>query len=81
MMRHYQIETEDLRDLIKKGKITMAGNLRLKIYGSLNCKSGKRMKKENRMFFRNEGEAIAAGFRPCGNCMNSDFVKWKVLQR
>jgi methylphosphotriester-DNA--protein-cysteine methyltransferase len=27
------------------------------------------MKKENRVFFEDEAEAINHGFRPCGNCM------------
>jgi methylphosphotriester-DNA--protein-cysteine methyltransferase len=27
------------------------------------------MKKENRVFFKTETEAISAGFRPCGHCM------------
>jgi methylphosphotriester-DNA--protein-cysteine methyltransferase len=55
--------------LIRKGEIPFAGNLKLKIYGKLNCRSGKRMKKENRVFFASEKEAIASGFRPCGHCL------------
>lgn len=54
-----------------------AGNRHLKIYGTLHCKSGKRMKKENRVFFQSEKEAMEAGYRPCGHCMNSAYKKWK----
>jgi len=43
----------------------------------LNCKSGKRMKKENRVFFSTENEAIKSNFRPCGHCMKTEYKKWK----
>jgi methylphosphotriester-DNA--protein-cysteine methyltransferase len=55
----------------------MAGNARLKIYGLLKCPSGKRMKLENRVFFKTETEALQSGFRPCGHCMRDQFRKWK----
>jgi methylphosphotriester-DNA--protein-cysteine methyltransferase len=55
--------------LIRHGEIKFAGNAKLKIYGTLHCKSGKRMKKENRIFFASEAEAISYDYRPCGNCM------------
>jgi methylphosphotriester-DNA--protein-cysteine methyltransferase len=34
------------------------------------------MKKENRVFFCFEKEAIKEGYRPCGNCMKSKYKKW-----
>ena len=67
-----------LLSLIKNRKILWAGNRKLKIYGKLNCKSGKRMKTQNRVFFQNEQEAIALGFRPCGNCMRLEYLDWKM---
>ncbi|OGG73452.1 hypothetical protein A3A34_02545 [Candidatus Kaiserbacteria bacterium RIFCSPLOWO2_01_FULL_50_24] len=39
-----------------------------KIFGRLDCKSGMRMKKVNRVFFLTWDDAIAAGYRPCKNC-------------
>ena len=39
-----------------------------KIFGRLDCKSGMRMKKENRVFFHTWEDEILAGFRPCKNC-------------
>lgn len=39
-----------------------------KIFGRLDCKSGMRMKKENRVFFLTWDDAMAAGYRPCKNC-------------
>ena len=68
-----------LLSLIKNRKILWAGNCKLKIYGKLNCKSGKRMKNQNRVFFQNEQEAIALGFRPCGHCMRLEYLDWKRL--
>jgi methylphosphotriester-DNA--protein-cysteine methyltransferase len=55
--------------LIKAGEVTFGGNRKLKIFGRLNCSSGKRMLAKNRVFFKNEREAVAMGYRPCGHCM------------
>jgi methylphosphotriester-DNA--protein-cysteine methyltransferase len=59
--------------LIHAGRIQYGGNQKLKIYGLLSCASGKRMKPANRVFFENENEAIAAGYRPCGHCMREKY--------
>ena len=77
MIKHTEINDEELRKLIKSRSIVMAGNERLKIYGALNCRSGKRMKKENRVFFLEEKEAIEGGFRPCGNCLKERYKSWR----
>ena len=67
----------NLRSRIKSGEINFAGNLNLKIFGRLNCTSGKRMKTENRVFFKSKAEAEKAGFRPCGHCMREEYKNWK----
>jgi methylphosphotriester-DNA--protein-cysteine methyltransferase len=69
MYRHIDLSKQVFIRMIRNNSIQYAGNVRLKIFGHLNCKSGKRMKKENRVFFKTETEAISAGFRPCGHCM------------
>jgi hypothetical protein len=69
--------SRQLKILISKGLVTMAGNRKLGIYGTLECKSGKRMKLENRVFFVSEKAAQAAGFRPCGHCMRASYLVWK----
>ena len=46
-----------------------AGWSKGKIYGRLDCESGMRMKKENRVFFLNAAIAEACGYRPCKKCM------------
>ena len=77
MVLHNEISDSDLRNKIKNGEICFGGNQKLKIYGTLKCGSGKRMKRENRVFFISEKEAIQIGFRPCGHCMKSEYLKWK----
>jgi len=62
---------------IKSGDIKFAGNRKLKIYGTLTCKTGKRMIRENRVFFSSLTEAVAEGYRPCGHCLRADYIKWK----
>src|ERR1700746_3569759 len=55
--------------LIRSGEIKLGGYQKGKIYGTLTCSAGKRMKAENRVFFGNEKEALSLGYRPCGQCM------------
>ncbi len=79
MTRHNDIGRQELWKKIKNRCIQYAGNSRLKIFGLLNCSSGKRMKRQNRIFFKTETEAIAAGFRPCGHCMRDQYRQWKLM--
>lgn len=81
MIRHGAIGRDELRTFIERGAIALAGNWRLKIYGLLTCASGKRMKKVNRVFFKNEEEALKAGFRPCGHCMRLEYLRWRKASR
>ncbi|KIO77713.1 metal-binding protein [Pedobacter lusitanus] len=76
MIKHAAISDEQVRALIKKGMITLGGNKKLKIYGRLNCKSGKRMNRVNRVFFADEKEALENGFRPCANCQRNLYKEW-----
>lgn len=78
MTEHSKILNSDLRNKIKNAEICFGGNQKLKIYGTLKCSSGKRMKRENRVFFLSENEAGKNGFRPCGHCMKSEYLKWKM---
>ncbi len=76
-MQHTQISDKELRNEIRQNVLLLGGNGKLRIYGKLNCTSGKRMKKENRVFFQSEEEAVKHSFRPCGHCMRSEHKKWK----
>lgn len=68
MVLHTEISDLALRSGIRNGLILLGGNRKLKIYGELRCVSGKRMKRENRVFFGSEEEALQYGYRPCGHC-------------
>lgn len=77
MIKHVDINSRLLFIKIKSNEIALAGNRKLKIYGLLHCPSGKRIKKENRVFFSNVEEALERGYRPCGHCMNGKYKDWK----
>ena len=81
MIQHNKISDDDLIQNIKSYHLQFGGNARLKIYGTLDCKSGKRMKRDNRVFFKSASEAINDGYRPCGNCMREDYKEWISLNR
>lgn len=81
MIRHSEMDQDTLRDEIKNLSIRFGGNAKLKIYGTLDCKSGKRMKRDNRVFFASENEAVENGFRPCGHCMKEAYWIWTSLNR
>lgn len=81
MIKHSDVLHSSIKNKIKNKEICYGGNLNLKIYGLLNCKSGKRMKIENRIFFKTENEAIENGFRPCGNCLNKKYKEWICLNK
>lgn len=66
-----------LGSLIRSGAISLGGYKKTKIYGLLSCPAGKRMKIENRVFFRDEKEAIENGYRPCGTCLPKKYKLWK----
>ena len=53
-----------------------------KIFGRLDCKSGMRIKKENRVFFHTLEDAVLEGYRPCKKCRpidEEDFEKIRHL--
>jgi methylphosphotriester-DNA--protein-cysteine methyltransferase len=77
MVRHTTMNKFEVRRHIRKRIFSLAGNRRVKIYGFLHCKSGKRMRDENRIFFYSEKQALENGYRPCGHCMPIEYKKWK----
>jgi len=59
------------------------GHRRLKGYGRLDCPSAARWIARGhyvrqRVFFADEGTAIAAGYRPCARCLPERYALWKV---
>lgn len=69
-------------------KGTLGGNRKAKIYGRLDCpaalralrQTGSEVYIENRVFFKDEETAVAAGYRPCGTCMRAKYNLWKQNQ-
>ena len=80
MLRHHLIDDRTLRRLIRTGEAAWAGNAQLRIYGRLDCKSGRRMKRQNRVFFGTDAAPLALGFRPCGHCLRREYLLWKKTQ-
>ncbi|MEK6478569.1 Ada metal-binding domain-containing protein [Catalinimonas sp. 4WD22] len=67
----------EVRKMIRAGMIQWSGNRKLRIFGGLHCKSGKRLRKENRVFFSSREEAEQEDYRPCAHCMKSAYQEWK----
>lgn len=76
MIRDTDLARAELKEMILSGEIKFGGNVKLKIYGMLDCTSGKRMKKQNRVFFSTDHEAVIAGYRPCGHCLHEKYLEW-----
>ena len=80
MINHNDVDNKTLLRKIRSGELIFGGNKKLKSYGRLNCISGKRMKRENRVFLSSELEALNNGYRPCGHCMLAKYKIYKKLQ-
>ena len=59
------------------------GNGKMKIYGRLDCPSAlstiRRFPgayEKHRVFFADERTALAAGYRPCGNCLRQKYREY-----
>jgi methylphosphotriester-DNA--protein-cysteine methyltransferase len=81
LTKHNEISDAVLRIKIRQQQIVLGGNIKLKIYGTLSCKSGKRMKKQNRVFFATANEALENGYRPCGHCMRAEYRRRRVTRQ
>ena len=63
----------------------LGGHRRTKIYGRLDCPTALRWVAKgtyvkHRVFFADEGVAIAAGYRPCARCLPAAYVEWRAAQ-
>ena len=64
-------------------KGTFGGHRKDKIYGTLDCAGAARWIAKGhyvkqRVFFADEAAAIAAGFRPCSQCLREKYNEWKM---
>jgi methylphosphotriester-DNA--protein-cysteine methyltransferase len=67
-------------------KGTLGGHRRSKVYGRLDCPGALRALARGgpyskfRVFFADEATAIAAGYRPCGECLREKNRAWNALR-
>ena len=62
---------------------TLGGHRRARIYGRLDFPTARRAIARDgyvrhRVFFLNEADARAAGYRPCAVCMPQAYAAWKT---
>jgi methylphosphotriester-DNA--protein-cysteine methyltransferase len=62
---------------------TIGGHRGTTIYGRLDCPSALRAIAnggyvKHRVFFADEADAVAAGYRPCAVCMPERYRTWKA---
>ena len=60
----------------------LGGHRRGRIYGRLDCPAALRAiarggYAKQRVFFRDEDTAVAAGYRPCAVCLPQAYAAWK----
>jgi hypothetical protein len=62
---------------------TLGGHRRSRIYGRLDCRAALRAIANGgyvaqRVFFLDEAQACAAGYRPCAICLPTAYARWKA---
>lgn len=82
-MKQYKLRGPDGKQYLSETPGTLGGNGKLKIYGRLDCPSAlstiRRFPgsyEKSRVFFADERTALAAGFRPCGNCLREKYREY-----
>jgi len=82
-MKKYRLLGADGKEYLSEIPGTFGGNGKLKIYGRLDCPSAlstiKRFPgsyEKSRVFFADEKTALAAGYRPCGNCLREKYREY-----
>ena len=80
----YKLLGADGKQYLSETPGAFGGNSKQKIYGRLDCRSAlstiRRFPgryEEYRVFFADEKTALAAGYRPCGNCMRKQYPEYK----
>jgi hypothetical protein len=81
-MKTYTLLGADGKFYQSPTKGALGGHRKDKIYGTLDCKGAARWIAKGyyvkqRVFFANEQTAIAAGFRPCYECLREKYKEWK----
>ena len=81
----YKLIGADGKQYLSEEPGTLGGHRGQKLYGRLDCPSALRAIArptgatdiKNRVFFKDEQTALAAGYRPCAVCMREHYNLWK----
>ena len=83
-MKEYKLLSADGKFYTSTAPGTYGGNSKAKIYDRLDCPAALSAIKAHpgsyeagRVFFADEGTAVAAGYRPCGRCLRGKYIEWK----
>ncbi len=61
---------------------TLGGHRATRIYGRLDCPAARAAIArggyvKHRVFFADEATAVAAGYRPCAQCLPAAYARWR----
>ena len=83
MSKQYKLTGADGNIYLSDTPGEYGGNAKGRIYGRLDCKTAldsmRRFPGEyekHRVFFVDEKTALAAGYRPCGNCLKAKYKEY-----
>ena len=80
----YRLLGADGREVLSIVPGTFGGHRLTRVYGRLDCSSALGAIARGgpypryRVFFADEGSAVAAGFRPCARCLPGAYRAWKA---
>jgi hypothetical protein len=82
-VKTYKLLGADGKFYQSETKGSFGGHRKDKIYGTLDCAGASRwiakgFYVKQRVFFVDEQIAIAAGFRPCFECLREKYREWKA---
>lgn len=86
MPRRWKLLGPDGKPYSSARKGTLGGHRRSKVFGRLDCPAALRAIARggyaaHRVFFLNERDARAAGYRPCGACLPVEYRAYKRKKR
>ena len=78
----YKLIEANGKQVVSESPGTIGGHRKNKIYGRLDCAGAARWIAKGhyvkqRVFFADEATAVAAGYRPCANCMPEAYAAWR----
>ncbi|MDO4961918.1 MAG: Ada metal-binding domain-containing protein [Eubacteriales bacterium] len=83
MMKQYKLLGADGSIYLSDTPGEYGGNSKQRVYGRMNCgtklASMRRFPskyEQSRVFFADEKTALAAGYRPCGNCLRQKYKEY-----